>query len=590
MLSFNKFRWTWIICLILLTGFLINSISNYLISRDNVRRTIIESSLPLTSDNVYSEIQRDLLRPVFISSLMASDTFLRDWVIAGEKDESAITRFLHELKVEYSTVTSFFVSENTRKYYQSYGLLKTISEDDPRDEWFFRVRDMEAPFEINVDPDLANRDEMTIFINYRVLDYGGNFIGATGIGLTVYRVNHLISNYEAKFDRQIYFVDEAGKMVLRPSNSPMLEYSSLHELDGLADVASSLLEGNRVNVTYQRDGETRILNARYVPELNWFLIVEQSEDSMLSPYRRQLFKNIATALLITLIVAWICVGMIRRNQARLETQNCQLIRINHQNEAQKKALSQAASDLKKANSTLAQLNKEKDEYISIVAHDLRTPLNGILGHCSLVELEDPNFDLKTFVDDVEDCGERMLHLTRALLDASQIEAEGSGCKLETLGLNPLLEQAVNQMEAHALSKKITLSHDLHATRGLNVSSNAHWLTICINNLCGNAVNYTPPYGRVSLRSQQNPNDPNCLDIHIQDNGPGISQEDQAKLFGKFVRLSARPTANEPSTGLGLYIVKKTCDRLGIKIHVTSELGEGTTFTLSIPKTPDQKPN
>ncbi|HBR94103.1 MAG TPA: diguanylate cyclase, partial [Opitutae bacterium] len=81
-----------------------------LVSRGNIRDTITESTLPLTSDNVYSEIQRDLLRPVFIASLMAHDTFLRDWAISGELDDDAITRYLHEIKIKYATVTSFFVS------------------------------------------------------------------------------------------------------------------------------------------------------------------------------------------------------------------------------------------------------------------------------------------------------------------------------------------------------------------------------------------------------------------------------------------------------------------------------------------------
>ena len=89
---FRSSAWAWSICVLLLAGFLVNSISSYWVSKSNVRKTIIESSLPLTSDNVYSEIQRDLLRPIFISSLMANDTFLRDWVIAGEQEMDPIVR------------------------------------------------------------------------------------------------------------------------------------------------------------------------------------------------------------------------------------------------------------------------------------------------------------------------------------------------------------------------------------------------------------------------------------------------------------------------------------------------------------------
>ncbi len=209
---FRRTFWAWLICVLLLTGFLINSISSYWVSRNNVRKTIVESSLPLTSDNVYSEIQRDLLRPIFISSLMANDTFLRDWVIAGEEEIDPIVRYLNEIRVKYGTITSFFVSEQTKNYYHYSGVLKQVSEEDWRDSWYFRVRDMDQPYEINVDPDLANRDEMTIFINYRVYDFGGRFIGATGVGLTVGSVNRLISSYEAKFNRQIYFTNNEGRI------------------------------------------------------------------------------------------------------------------------------------------------------------------------------------------------------------------------------------------------------------------------------------------------------------------------------------------------------------------------------------------
>ena len=320
----KRSRWAWILCGLLLVGFLTNSIGDYLVARDNVRQTITKSTLPLTSDNVYSEIQRDLLSPIFIASLMASDTFLRDWVIAGEQDESSIVRYLHEIKIRYGTITSFFVSEKTRKYYYAHGLLKTVSEDEPRDEWYFRVREMSEPYEINVDPDMANRDQMTIFINYQAKDYAGNFIGATGVGLTVSKVNNLISSYEAKYNRQIYFIDQDGTIVLHPSNSPMLEYASLAEIDGLEDQVEALLSDKVTSLDYVRDGKRRIMNCRLVPELNWYLIVEQSEDELLAPLRKQLYINIATALLTTAIVAGICIFVIRSHKSGIEASNHEL--------------------------------------------------------------------------------------------------------------------------------------------------------------------------------------------------------------------------------------------------------------------------
>ena len=577
---FRSSAWAWSICVLLLAGFLVNSISSYWVSKSNVRKTIIESSLPLTSDNVYSEIQRDLLRPIFISSLMANDTFLRDWVIAGEQEMDPIVRYLNEIRVEYGTVTSFFVSERTRNYYHSSGLLKRVNEDDWRDQWYFRVRGMDQPYEINVDPDLANRDEMTIFINYRVFDFGGEFIGATGVGLTVGSVNRLISSYEAKFNRQIYFTDGDGKIVLRPSNSPMLQYRNLREIEGLDSFVDDLLEGRQVSVTYKRGGKTRLLHCRFVPELDWYLIVEESEDEMLAPYRAQLFVNLLLAIFITIVVAWVCILVIKRQHARIEKRNAELTTINQQNEQTRSELLELTRRLEAANERLQALNSEKDEFISIVAHDLRNPLNAILGLCQIAEVDPNDEALKSIFRDIEDSGEIILSLTKALLDASQIEAFHGQIQLHAFEINPLILKSCALYRKQAERKKIVLEYDLTSSEQLLVNSHKDWLAITISNLLSNAVKYTPQYGKVSVASRS---DGDVLELSFSDNGPGISFEDQEKMFRKFMRLSAKPTGNEVSTGLGLYVVRKMCDRLGIEIQVNSQLGEGTSITLRIPQ-------
>ncbi|MFH2093842.1 MAG: GGDEF domain-containing protein, partial [Pseudomonadota bacterium] len=141
--------------LLLATGFLFTSLTSYFVSRTSLRAEISSRGLPLTSDNIYSEIQRDLLRPVFISSLMATDTFLRDWLIHGETNPEKIIKYLNEIRLKYNMFTSFLVSEKTKNYYHFDGVLKTISQDQERDNWYFRVKDMKEDYEINVDPDIA---------------------------------------------------------------------------------------------------------------------------------------------------------------------------------------------------------------------------------------------------------------------------------------------------------------------------------------------------------------------------------------------------------------------------------------------------
>lgn len=110
----QRFRFLGPLAVLLLTGFVSTSLVSYHVARGSLSKQIKESTLPLTSDNIYSEIQQDLLRPIFIASLMAQDTFLRDWAISGESDAQAIIRYLKEIQMRYCAETAFFVSEKNR--------------------------------------------------------------------------------------------------------------------------------------------------------------------------------------------------------------------------------------------------------------------------------------------------------------------------------------------------------------------------------------------------------------------------------------------------------------------------------------------
>lgn len=285
--------------LIIVIGFLITSITSYVVSSSSAKRAILTSELPLTSDNIYSEIQRDLLRPIFVSSLMATDTFLRDWVISGEQNETQIRKYLNEIRKKYHAVSSFFVSDKSRTYYHADGILKQVSAEDPRDVWYFRVKQMADDYEINVDPDMANADTMTIFINYKTFDYQGEYIGATGVGLTVSAVKALISQYQQRFGRDVYFVDTSGKVVLHGPQyiGPM----QLQERTGLAEYFPALLRTEQV-IEFNSDGETMLLSSRYIPELNWTLVVEQSATDVLADFRSTLQLNVVICVIVTILV------------------------------------------------------------------------------------------------------------------------------------------------------------------------------------------------------------------------------------------------------------------------------------------------
>lgn len=303
--------------LLLSLGFIITSFASYFVSKETIRRSIIKDELPLTSDNIYSEIQKDLVRPTFISSMMASDTFLRDWIINGEKDLAQITKYLGEIKSRYGTFASFYVSEQTGNYYHPGGILKQISPKDEHDVWYYRVRAMKQPYEISVDTNQADKDALTIFINYHVYDYADKFLGVAGIGLTVDAVRKLIDSYQERYDRIVYFVDLKGDVALY-SNHQTSPGNSIQSIPGLQEQAQRILKNQSGSYQYKRDGRVHLLNVRFIPELDWYLFVEKMEDEALAEIKRTLYMNLALCLLITGVVLTLTNITINRYQRRLE--------------------------------------------------------------------------------------------------------------------------------------------------------------------------------------------------------------------------------------------------------------------------------
>ncbi|MCT7944290.1 sensor domain-containing diguanylate cyclase [Shewanella septentrionalis] len=314
----DKNKFIWLLSVLLLVAFLVTSGISYKVAHDSLSQQIESNTLPLTSDNIYSEIQQDLLRPIFISSLMAQDTFVRDWTLSHEQEPEKLIRYLKEIQEKYDTVTSFFVSEKSRNYYHSTGILKQIQDVEPDDAWYFRVRSLPESehYEVNIDADTADRSKTTVFVNYKVFDFEGKFIGVTGVGLAVEKVKSLIELYQKRYNRRVFFTDRQGNVTLHGD-----EYDGADSLQtslGLENLATRILTSPSAAFSYQRNGKTVYLNSRLVPEFKWYLIVEQED----APQERELLNtfwgNLALSLMVTLGILFISNMTLGRYQRKLE--------------------------------------------------------------------------------------------------------------------------------------------------------------------------------------------------------------------------------------------------------------------------------
>ncbi|MCU0425093.1 MAG: hybrid sensor histidine kinase/response regulator [Candidatus Kapabacteria bacterium] len=248
------------------------------------------------------------------------------------------------------------------------------------------------------------------------------------------------------------------------------------------------------------------------------------------------------------------------------------------------ALRQAQEQLEDQNGRLTRLNDEKNEFLGIAAHDLKNPLNSIRGMAQMirkrrdVELSDEEVD--DMAHQIETSSNFMFEIITNLLDVNKIENGKLIVKPTNVNMILSLSAVTDRYQAAAVKKNITLNVDI-PDGDIQIYADPTLTIQVLDNVVSNAVKYSPFDKNVWVAVSQHP-DIKRIRVMVKDQGPGFSEEDKKKLFGKFARLSAKPTGGEHSTGLGLSIVKRLAEAMEATIWCESELGKGATFYIDFP--------
>ncbi|MEP6671228.1 MAG: HAMP domain-containing sensor histidine kinase [Chthoniobacter sp.] len=236
-------------------------------------------------------------------------------------------------------------------------------------------------------------------------------------------------------------------------------------------------------------------------------------------------------------------------------------------------------ELAASNEELAHLNNEKTEFLGMAAHDLRNPLTAIIGNADLLQME-MRGEAAESGREISKAGRRMLELITDLLDANAIEAGRYASQVEPHDLRALVVAGRQNHAAAAERKQSTLQ--LHDGPACWAQVDRKAVLQIVDNLVSNALKYSPPGSVIALTVQALDEE---VEFAVRDQGPGISAEDQKKLFQKHTRLSARPTGGESSVGLGLSIVKRLAEAMGGSVTCESTMGAGATFALRLRAVP-----
>lgn len=231
-----------------------------------------------------------------------------------------------------------------------------------------------------------------------------------------------------------------------------------------------------------------------------------------------------------------------------------------------------------ANDRLREADSLKTRLLSIASHDLKSPLSNIgLAETLLREMVDTSDPIVVqILDTVKTTVDNMNHLIVEFLDMAELQSGMSEAELEPLDVQTVVDDVIGRHQFHAKEKASTI---LTGCNDVKVMADASRLPQVLSNLVSNALKYSPANSEINIVTHLQDGD--CI-IEVIDQGPGIPKGEQNKLFTEFGKLSTRPTANESSTGLGLWIVKQMIELMSGEVGVYCPEDGGSVFWVKLP--------
>jgi signal transduction histidine kinase len=341
-----------------------------------------------------------------------------------------------------------------------------------------------------------------------------------------------------------------------------LQYSDLHQLLN-EKIQNADLNKEIEKLQFQ-------LQIEKTERENESLRVQQANDESLIAYQR--FQNIALIIVIVFVagIALLLrsIGLKRRKiNQKLEEQNLHIL-------SQQQEITKKNEALIRRNNELDEINHEKDTLMNIVAHDLKSPFNRIIGLSNILEFEgNLNPTQKEYVRLLKESTRSGLDLITDLLDVHEIHHDPV---LMPFNFDQWFNDRVDAFRPVAEVKGSTIKANCGIDKKL--ISEPAYLGRILDNLISNAIKFSPRNSDLEVQAGWNNG---VLDLRVKDKAPGFTEEDQKFMYQKFKKLSARPTAGESSNGLGLAIVKALVDRMRGSIELKSSR-KGSEFLIKIP--------
>ena len=241
----------------------------------------------------------------------------------------------------------------------------------------------------------------------------------------------------------------------------------------------------------------------------------------------------------------------------------------------------AEREINTKNKSLEKLNVEKDKLFSIVSHDLRSPMNGILGLTGMIKDEVDSFSkdhIREMATSIHTSANSIIQLLAGLLEWSQLQRGNISYNPETIALLSSIQKCIRVLSETAKTKAISVICHVPAT--IKVNADKHMIESVIRNLISNAIKFTPKGGQIEINASET--EFNTVAVSVKDDGIGMNESILQKLFSLSAKINRKGTEGELSSGLGLILCKELIEKQGGKIWAESVEGKGSTFYFTMP--------
>jgi signal transduction histidine kinase len=325
---------------------------------------------------------------------------------------------------------------------------------------------------------------------------------------------------------------------------------------------------------------------KFEKELQAIKMEQQRKDAtQIEEVRRQKKARnsfIGGFLLMALLVLIALRGFLQKRKSnrillaqknKIEEKNTELLFKNEEIKAR-------TEEIKTTNNKLKELNATKDKFFSIIAHDLRSPFNSMLGFSNLLLENHRQLDeneMEEYIKVIDNSAKQAYKLLDNLLNWARVQTEGFVFNPKEQSLDKIFIEVIKLNTDNAEMKNIKLSYNL--SKDINIYADSDMIEIILRNLISNAIKFTHKNGEVKINAEQ---DNDNVIISVSDTGIGMLQEKVQKIFDIGEKISTVGTENEKGTGLGLILCKEFVEKHGGKIWIESEIEKGSKFIISIP--------